>query len=61
MSFVSGFADRICCLESGRFVDVGTPEELSARPGLFQQLLKAPEKRRPPGEPPPDRPVTGAP
>lgn len=31
-------ADRVVVLERGRVVDQGTPEELRARPGLFQRL-----------------------
>ncbi len=41
MEFISRVADQVCCLENGQFADVGTPEELSERPNLFQSLLEA--------------------
>lgn len=44
LDFVRRFADRVCCLEDGRFTDVGTPSELAARPTLFQRLLEAQER-----------------
>lgn len=31
-------ADRVVVMERGRIVDIGTPEELRGRPGLFQRL-----------------------
>jgi ATP-binding cassette subfamily B protein len=37
--FLRLVADRIVCLENGRFADTGTPAELIARPSLFKQLL----------------------
>lgn len=36
--FISEVADVVCVLEEGRFTQVGTPQELAARPGLFQSL-----------------------
>jgi ABC-type multidrug transport system ATPase subunit len=36
--FLQQVADRIVCLDGGRFVDSGTPDELLARPSLFAQL-----------------------
>lgn len=50
MEFVSRVADQVCCLEEGRFTDVGTPAELVARPSLFQSLLEASEESPPEGE-----------
>ncbi|MEW6280607.1 MAG: ABC transporter ATP-binding protein, partial [Candidatus Eremiobacterota bacterium] len=41
MEFIYRVADQVCCLENGKFVDVGSPEELSQRPNLFQSLLQA--------------------
>lgn len=41
MRFISMIADQVCCLEDGRFVDIGTPEELSKRTSLFKQLLNS--------------------
>ena len=40
-NFISHFADQICCLEHGKFSDVGSPAELLARPSLFAQLTEA--------------------
>jgi ABC-type multidrug transport system fused ATPase/permease subunit len=40
VAFISQFADYICCLEQGTFTEVGTPEELASRPGLFHVLLE---------------------
>jgi ABC-type multidrug transport system fused ATPase/permease subunit len=55
MSFVSQFADVICCLEDGRFADIGTPAELD-RPGTLFHQLKELERIEPaagaPGAPP---------
>ncbi len=39
--FLRQVADRIVCLDGGRFVDTGTPDELLARPSLFKQLLES--------------------
>ena len=44
MEFIFNFADWICCLEHGGFKEVGTPEELAGRPGLFKELLEAPKE-----------------
>jgi ATP-binding cassette subfamily B protein len=41
VSFISHFADWICCLEQGKFIEVGSPVELACRPGLFRDLLEA--------------------
>ena len=41
MEFVAHVADSICCLENGKFVDIGSPQELSTRPSLFRSLLQA--------------------
>ena len=41
LAFVYQFADWICCLEQGKFVEVGSPVELARRPGLFRDLLEA--------------------
>jgi ATP-binding cassette subfamily B protein len=55
MSFVGRFADVICCMEEGRFADVGTPAELD-RPGTLYHQLKELERAEPaegaPGAPP---------
>ena len=40
VAFISQFADYICCLEQGKFTDVGSPAELACRPGLFRDLLE---------------------
>ncbi len=44
MEFVAGVADKICCLEGGQFVDVGTPAELASRDNLYQRLVEAAEQ-----------------
>ena len=44
MEFVYNFADVVCCLEHGRFGEVGTPEELAGKAGLFKELLEAPKE-----------------
>jgi ABC-type multidrug transport system fused ATPase/permease subunit len=41
LAFICQFADWICCLEQGKFVEVGSPGELACRPGLFRDLLEA--------------------
>ena len=41
LDVVQSFADEVCCLQDGVFVDIGTPEALAARPSLFSQLLAA--------------------
>ncbi len=41
LAFICQFADEICCLEQGKFVDVGSPVDLACRPGLFRELLEA--------------------
>ncbi|MDO9532227.1 MAG: hypothetical protein Q7O12_08845 [Deltaproteobacteria bacterium] len=40
VAFISQFADYICCLEQGKFTDVGSSVELASRPGLFRVLLE---------------------
>jgi ATP-binding cassette, subfamily B, bacterial len=54
MEFISHFADWICCLEHGKFAEVGTPAELAGRPGLFRDLLEASQEDHP--EPPHETP-----
>lgn len=44
LDFVRSLANEVCCLQDGRFTDVGSPEELAARPSLFQELLVARER-----------------
>ncbi len=44
LDVVRGLADQVCCLEDGRFSDVGTPDELANRPSLFRDLLAARER-----------------
>jgi ATP-binding cassette subfamily B protein len=46
MSFVGPFADTICCMEEGRFTDVGTAAELD-RPGTLYHQLKELERNEP--------------
>jgi ABC-type multidrug transport system fused ATPase/permease subunit len=41
LDVVRSLADEVCCLEDGRIVDRGTPDELAARPSLFSRLLAA--------------------
>jgi ABC-type multidrug transport system fused ATPase/permease subunit len=41
LAFICQFADEICCLEQGKFVEVGSPVEMACRPGLFRDLLEA--------------------
>ena len=47
MEFISHFADWVCCLEHGKFDEVGSPEELASRPGLFRDLLEASQEDHP--------------
>lgn len=46
MSFVGPFADVICCMEEGRFADVGAAAELD-RPGTLYHQLKELERNEP--------------
>jgi ABC-type multidrug transport system fused ATPase/permease subunit len=46
MSFVGPFADVICCMDEGRFADVGSPAELD-RPGTLYHQLKELERSEP--------------
>ncbi len=46
MSFVGPFADAICCMEEGRFADVGSAAELD-RPGTLYHQLKELERNEP--------------
>ncbi len=41
MDLVRAVSDQICCLEEGRFTDIGAPEELLGRPSLFKKLVDA--------------------
>lgn len=41
MDLVGSVSDQICCIEEGRFTDIGTPAELMARPSLFARLSDA--------------------
>lgn len=43
LDFVRSFAGQVCCLQDGRFADIGMPDELAARPSLFSELLAARE------------------
>ena len=47
MEFISHFADWVCCLEHGKFDEVGSPAELASRPGLFRDLLEASQENHP--------------
>ena len=40
-NFLTHFADEVCCLENGKFLDVGSPAALLKRPCLFSQLSNA--------------------
>jgi ABC-type multidrug transport system fused ATPase/permease subunit len=40
-NFITHFAQQICCLENGKFVDVGSPAELMQRQSLFKRLSEA--------------------
>jgi ABC-type multidrug transport system fused ATPase/permease subunit len=44
MNFLTHFADEVCCLENGKFVDVGSPAALMKRPSLFSQLSNASQR-----------------
>ncbi|HEX3996321.1 MAG TPA: ABC transporter ATP-binding protein, partial [Acetobacteraceae bacterium] len=44
LDVVSGLADVVCCMEGGKFSDVGRPDELANRPSLFRELLAARER-----------------
>ena len=44
MTFVSQVADTVCCLEDGKFSDIGAPDELLKKPSLFQRLIEAGRK-----------------
>jgi ABC-type multidrug transport system fused ATPase/permease subunit len=44
LDVVSSLADQVCCMENGKFSDVGTPDELAGRPSLFKDLLAARER-----------------
>lgn len=39
VDLIRAVADVVCCLENGKFVDVGAPEELMQRPTLFKSLV----------------------
>lgn len=41
MDFVAAVADRVCCLDRGRFVDVIEKADLFRRPSLFRELHEA--------------------
>jgi ATP-binding cassette subfamily B protein len=41
MNFIGHFAHEVCCLEGGKFVDVGTVAELMSRPSLLRRLTEA--------------------
>jgi ABC-type multidrug transport system fused ATPase/permease subunit len=41
LAFICEFADLVCCLEQGKFVEVGSPVDLACRPGFFRDLLEA--------------------
>ncbi len=46
LDFVMRMADRVCCLQDGKFVDYGAPVELAARPSLFRDLLDSRDRQR---------------
>lgn len=50
MDFVTQTADVICCLEEGRFSDVGSPQELIGRQNLFRSLIEAANEEKSSGE-----------
>lgn len=39
VDLIRAMADVVCCLDGGKFVDVGSPEELMKRPTLFKSLV----------------------
>jgi ATP-binding cassette subfamily B protein len=41
LAFICEFADLVCCLEQGKFVEVGSLADLACRPGFFRDLLEA--------------------
>ncbi len=41
LAFICEFADLVCCLEQGKFMEVGSPVDLACRPGFFRDLLEA--------------------
>jgi ABC-type multidrug transport system fused ATPase/permease subunit len=41
VDLVAALSDQICCLEDGRFTDIGSPAELAGRPSLFLKLSQA--------------------
>jgi ABC-type multidrug transport system fused ATPase/permease subunit len=41
MDLIKAVADEVCCIEDGKFTDVGTPDELLHRPSLFKSLWEA--------------------
>ena len=56
MSFVGPFADVVCCMDEGRFADVGAPAELD-RPGTLYHQLKELERLEPAADAPGAVPV----
>ena len=44
MEFISHFADWVCCLEHGKFAEVGTPEELAAGRDYSENCSRPPKK-----------------
>ena len=44
LDVVRALADEVCCLQDGMISDVGTPEELAARPSVFKALLDERER-----------------
>ena len=59
MNFVRDWADRICLLEGGRFVEEGTPQELLGREGsAFRRLWEDHNKSEAsPPSPEPKKPL----
>ncbi|MER9470404.1 ABC transporter ATP-binding protein/permease [Mesorhizobium sp. M0482] len=41
MDLIKAVADEVCCIEGGKFTDVGTPDGLLQRPSLFKSLWEA--------------------
>ena len=41
LDFIWRMAGTVCCLEGGRFTDIGAAPDLAARPGLFRTMVRS--------------------